>query len=348
MAGVKTVCSAPQVGKWKKRLPPILEVDCEEVLDAPVEQILLNCPMTTLADVGNPSLLAESHDNAEVFIKRLKDAGRPERSNIVAWVAKALPTLAMSEIGSRVVQAVLEVATGVDRKTVVSEFRGMVYSQCLSPYGHEVLVRLIENMPTQDIEFMAKEMRGRSIEIAKDRFGSRVLESLSMHCSADQLVALEDELVKETFQLACHPNGSSVLKHFIEYGSPEYKIGIVRCLLPNMILLTMHRIASHVIEKALTHCESSDSHMMVQALLQAAKPIPLEDIACSWRGSCVLAEIAHSGLCTSELRLRLSKSCARLSRSKFGRRVIESFELIPPICTEVGSHGGFCVAALAA
>lgn len=344
-AGVKTIGSAPQVGKWKKRLPTIVETECEEALDTVIRQLLLIGPVEPLAVIENPLLLADSHDIINVVIEKLKDACKAERSTIIAWLSKALPTLAASEVSSRLVQSVLDVATGLDRRVIASEFRGTVAHLCLSPYGHEVLIHLIENMPAREIEFMANEMLCRSTEIAKDRYGSRVLESLSMHCSIEQLAALEDELLKESVQLCRHPHGSSVLKHFLEYGSATYKEGIVQRLLPDMLLLSMHRIASHVIEKAFTHCESSNTREMVQTLLQAAQPISLEDVACSRRGSCILAEIADIGLCNSELRLKLLKSCPRLGGSKFGRKVIESYKLIPSICTDVGSHGGCCLAA---
>jgi hypothetical protein len=203
-------------------------------------------------------------------------------------------------------------------------------------------------MPASETGFVACELKGHSLEVAKNRYGSRVLEAMSMHCSENQLAELELELAAETVQLSRHPHGSSVLQHLLEYCSNECKVTIVQHLLHDAPSLAMDRVAGLVVEKALNYSGPNEMLLIAKALLQAAKPFSLDEVACSRRGSCVLIEVARASLCFSEFRLRLSGSLDRMSKSKFGRKVMASFELTPPICTAEASCGSMQLAAMVA
>merc|ERR1719229_1406330 len=106
----------------------------------------------------------------------------------------------------------------------------------------------------------------------------------------------------------------------------------------------MDRIASHVVEKAFDYAGASECMLMAAGLLQANKGITVVDIACSRRGSTILCELAEVDLCTEDFRAPFVEALQRLDHSKFGRRVIASFGLTPP----VHAHRVLQVAAAAA
>jgi hypothetical protein len=317
----------PLVGKCIKRLPTILEVAGEghgEASDVAPSSPSVVLPTSLPQSLVDPVVLVDNASDTDLVVKALKDGCKQDKSKIAAWLVTAMPTLSKDKVGSGAVKVALENATGIDRKMLVSALRGSVSQLCVSPHGFEVLVTVVETMPVSDIGFVAYEMIGHGTEVARNRWGSHVLEAMTMHCTEEQMAQLETELAQESLQMSRHPYANSVVQHLLEYASDRCKAEVVKRLLPEISLLAMDRVASHVVEKALIY--SDHAHQIAASLVWADKP-SLEDIACSRRGSCVLVEIAGGSFCVPEFRRRLWGSSARLSHSKFGRKVLTGFSL---------------------
>lgn len=321
----------PQIGNWKKRLPTIEEAACEE-LDATIA----SPPPLSLSD---PLRLAHNSCDAEAMVLRLKGCCKATRSQLFVWIGKALPTLALSEAGSKVVLAALEVAAGPERGMLTNEFQGSVLHLCASPFGAQVLVSVIQSMPTSAVAFVPQEMAGHSAEISRRRFGCDVLEAMTMHCSEAQMLSLAAELVQEASELARHPHGSSVIQHLLEYGNEGCRSAIIQHLLPEVPLFAMHRTASHVVEKAFNYGSLAEKQSIARAMLQASAPVSVADIACSRCGSSLLEDVANIEVFLGEFQPRLVEALPRLGQSKFGRRVLTSFRLMAPSSTGATSSG---------
>lgn len=321
----------PQIGNWKKRLPTIDEADSEE-LDATMAS-------TSPLWRSDPLSLAHNVCDAEAMVLRLKDCSKATRSQLVGWLRKALPTLALSEVGSKVVLAALAAAAGPERSMLTNELQGSVLSLCESPFGAQVLVSVIQSMPTSAVAFVAQEMAGHSGEIARRRFGCGVLEAMTMHCSEVQMASLAGELAQEAVELSRHPHGNSVIQHLLEYGNEGCRTAIIQHLLPEVPLFAMHRTASHVVEKAFNYGSLAEKQSIARALLQANAPVSVADIACSRCGSSILEDVANIEAFLSEFRPRLVEALPRLGQSKFGRRVLTSFGLMAPSSTGPTSSG---------
>jgi len=93
--------------------------------------------------------------------------------------------------------------------------------------------------------------------------------------------------------------------------------------------LAMERTAHHVVQKAFDFAGVQEQYLIAMALLQAARPISIIDIACSRCGSSMLAELAGNHACAEQIRPRLEPALPRLLQSKFGRRVAAQFSLLP-------------------
>lgn len=349
-----TKCKAQprQVGIWKKWLPTIAEVDCEESDEVRTRTaVVISAHYQTSTSTSSPrppglpesltdpSSLAHNVSDAVAVVQRLKDGCKTDRNELLAWLLKALPALALTEAGGKVVQAALEVATGAKRTALTNEFHGSVLKLCMSPHGHQVLANLVQSMPVTAIGFVACEMTGQSVEMARHRFGCCVLEAMAMHCSEAQMAEVSAEIMEEAAELSRHPHGSSVIKHLLEYGNSECRAGIVQRLIPRIPLLAMHRTASHVVEKAFNCCSDEEQYSIAMALLRATAPISVVDVACSRCGSSILEEVASTNAFNTEFRSRLAAALPRLGQSKFGRRVVASFELMLPMNAEVASRG---------
>jgi len=316
-------------------LPTIFEVDCED-LEAtgppptamPAEMQSQSLPRGLSELLTEPLDLATSAPWAEAIETRLKEASKGDRRILLSWLCPALPFLALSEVGHSVVQVACRLATGTERHALIGRFHGSVADLCASPHGHQVLTTLIETMPVSSLDFVTHELAGQAGGVARHKCGYRVLEALSMHCSAEQMTCLANEIVLETVELSKHKYGNFVVQHLLEYGTQACRADMIRQMLPEIPRLSMERTANRVVQRALCHSSLQEQSLIAIAVAQAATPISLVDIACSRRGSAVLAELANIDVCAADVRLRLSVALPRLSQSKFGRRVAAHFCLM--------------------
>merc|ERR1711998_444376 len=81
-------------------------------------------------------------------------------------------------------------------------------------------------------------------------------------------VLCEDELCKNNF-------GYLVLACILEHGLPHQRQQIALALLQDVKQRAMHRNASHVVEKALTHCSSDDQHALLKELCEPSTVVSL-------------------------------------------------------------------------
>merc|ERR1719487_2521430 len=104
---------------------------------------------------------------------------------------------------------------------------------------------------------------------------------MTMHFSESQMVDLLTEIVVKTVELSRDPCGSAVIKNLLEYASMECRADIIRRLIPEAVLMSMHRTASRVVEKAFNCCNDIEQKLIAAALLEAKSPLSVVDIACS-------------------------------------------------------------------
>jgi len=343
LLGIVRQGSAAQLGNKKRRLlrmPTIVEEDPEEdfVLALPARSTAeaghqprpqLQLPPNVLPEFAPGLLRLTTHASyADEVLAQLKCAGESDRRVLLAWLSVGLPSLAFSETGSHVVELACKVAKGAERYALIFKLQGFVAHLCVSAHGHQVLTTIVETMPVSTIGFVATELLGQAGDVARNKFGYRVLEAMIMHCSESQMADLARELVSEAVALAKHPYGNFVIQHLLEYGTEASRSAIIEQLLCEMPLLAMDRAASNVVAKALEASDAQTQTSIAMTLLHTAKPISIVDVACSRCGSSILVELANANTCAAELRLRLGEAAPRLTRSKFGRRVVDQFGLM--------------------
>eukprot|EP00427_Karlodinium_veneficum_P015788 CAMPEP_0169140562 /NCGR_PEP_ID=MMETSP1015-20121227/43691_1 /TAXON_ID=342587 /ORGANISM="Karlodinium micrum, Strain CCMP2283" /LENGTH=303 /DNA_ID=CAMNT_0009206587 /DNA_START=26 /DNA_END=937 /DNA_ORIENTATION=- len=222
----------------KRALPIIAEVDFEDHVEAGAFPANVIHRASTLPDgwqktLVNPWRLANDEAACKALVRMLKDVDCDQHA-FLAWLCPALLSLALSDCGSCVVHAILEIAMGSDRKMIVSQFHGHVKDLCMSRSGHLVLSELIGRMPISSIGFVASELEGKASEVARHKFGYRVLEAIVMHGSNMQTSKLSGELVRATAELSRDPYGQNVLRHLLEHGADEYRRDVMQCLICEM------------------------------------------------------------------------------------------------------------------
>merc|ERR1712217_104700 len=198
-----------------------------------------------------------------------------------------------------------------------------------SPHGNHVLTKLVEVIPAVALQPIIGQLQSQGPAIvAKHRFGSRVLERLLEHCSEMEIGELIDQIVEKSEMLCKHIYGNFVIQHLLEQGSLTRRQAILNHLLPVLPYLAMHRTASHVVQRALAHCDEN-LDQLVNALLCGHSPNSFTEIARSHYGSFVIYQLVDlrlkSPLHFNAVQHTLATHVEEIAQTNFGRRLVEHF-----------------------
>lgn len=163
------------------------------------------------------------------------------------------------------------------QKDVAKTFQGLVSEAFQSPHANHVLCACLKNLPAEMMGFVTKEL----LAVDKDgkpwveaaaihKYGCRVLERLLEHSSMlneDMLQLLSIVLHGETCgKLVKNQYGNFVVQHILEHGTDAHRSHVATVLKKDLLNLARHRIASHVVEKALLMCSLDDRHAICEEI----------------------------------------------------------------------------------
>lgn len=163
------------------------------------------------------------------------------------------------------------------QKDVARTFHGLVIEAFQSQHANHVLCACLKNLPAEIMGFVTKELLavdkdGRPwVEAAaQHKYGCRVLERLLEHSSMldeDMLRLLSIVLNGDTcMKLVKNQYGNFVVQHILEHGTDSHRSHVAAVLDRDLLNLARHRIASHVVEKALLMCSKDDRSSIRQKI----------------------------------------------------------------------------------
>lgn len=342
--GGETICQKQEPKKQRKRankkgcpIPRASSVSSSNLVGETQEDAVLDIEASDIAEIlvqlGKPTEMGLDAEKCRRVNKCLEVGS----ADVVPWLMDSLVSLAFSKHGCRVVQKALDQAGKSDRELLAAQLQGSVTQMYLDENGNHVLQKLIEVMPPAHLGFLFEELAGRWAVVARHRFGCRVIERLIEHSSeTDTQIAhffspMLDELEKETEQLARHPYGNFVVQHLLEHlPSIERRARLVERMKDTMGVLAKHKTASHVVQQALTLGGDAAQRTIVDALLCAEGELALPELACSRYGCFVVQQLVHIPYRQFELRECFVGKFVQLEASQYGKRVLETFEIVAP------------------
>lgn len=282
-------------------------------------------------------------DRLEQLEEGLEDDRK--REQIFMWVQPVVWRLAVTRLGSRFLQKALERA---NLKTTASINLIKVITPSTvedlvtlyeSLHGNHVLTKFIESLDSDKHEPIRRLIASRgAAKIARHRCGCRVLERLLEHNKADQISQLLDQIVDDAEALSRHQYGNFVIQHTLEH-QPQYRGAILEQLLQGplaMHMLATHRTASHVVQRALDHCDDHWRATILKRMMHWVDEDGVQrsilDIATARYGSYVVVTLLSSALLRQLPQqgqrrllgvLRSEEAQAILARSEHAKRVQE-------------------------
>lgn len=233
--------------------------------------------------------------------------------------------LALSSHGYQVVIQALEVGScgqyGEQAK-ILTLLRGNVKELLASPHGCEVLQACVEYAIPSEVLFVVTELQGMACEVARMPEKYQLICRLLEHLPSNLVEPLAEELLVEVQSLCRHPRGNHVIKHLLEYGSPAQQHTICNMIANDLLGLSKHRIASHVVEKAVDASDFDASSLVAQAALN--QPGALLELACKRQSQFVAKRLANRpGAEGHAVRCVLCANLDQLTKSKYGERLAE-------------------------
>jgi len=299
-----------------------------------------------ISSVHDADELGDNVERCNQIISQLESKGllKCAAFELILPVTKKL---AFSKHGCRVIQKAIEVGDARDRALLVEKLKGQIIDLYKSPHGNHVVAKMIEVMPPANLDFLIAELKGTVSTVAKHQFGSRLLERLLEHCPAEQVACLIDEVLMSAKTLCCHAFGNFAVKHIFEHGTQAWKAKIVEQMVTlddsgrgqNLPYLAKHRIASHVVQKALGFCGEELLPTLVSTLVSGEGDDSLAAVGCTRYGSYVVCSLANIQPYHDHVRHLLEENRSLLAQTPYGERVMSKLGLQPETapCTAEGA-----------
>jgi len=268
-----------------------------------------------LLDIGKDTLISrlEAEDTREATLELL---------------LKDLLRVALNKDGCRVVQKALDVVDSAQRSKLLAAIQPHVVSLYQSMHGNYVITKAIEQVPAANLGGIVSELEKHGFEeVAKHRFGCRVLERLIEHCEENDLSRLIAVVKEQACALSRHQFANFVVQHLFEH-SPSQRSALLHSFLDQVPQLAMHRVASHVVQKALSYSKQEDQQALIQTMLRAEGETALEQVALGRYGSYVVEQLADLPISAGAVRQRLEAAWDEPGSSQFGIRVPKRFGLL--------------------
>jgi len=221
-----------------------------------------------------PQLMCDVFGN--YVIQKFFEYGNAEQRRILAeqLVGQVLK-LSHQMYGCRVVQKALDSVPIEQQVLLIGELKGHVIRCIEDQHGNHVIQKCIERLPTDKIDFIVVSFDGQATRMAKHCYGCRVIQRLIEYCSSAQINTLLDEVLRNLSDLATDQYGNYVVQHVLEHSSRNGDRGFVLAAVRKHInLLSCHKYASNVVEKALSCVTYEERGAVIDSMLNNAEVHP--------------------------------------------------------------------------
>ncbi|KAG6814358.1 hypothetical protein H0H92_010944 [Tricholoma furcatifolium] len=175
-------------------------------------------------------------------------------------------TLSQQMYGCRVVQKAIEFVSPEQQSIFVNELEPHVLACVKDPNGNHVIQKLVERVPPDNLGFIHL-FRGNVNDVATHPYGCRVLQRCLEHLPEDKKRPIMDELLKHAPDLMQDQFGNYVMQYILEHGRSADKALVVSKVQGRIFVLSKHKFASNVCEKALLCAEPATSRRLIDEIL---------------------------------------------------------------------------------
>nr|ABV22346.1 RNA-binding protein of the Puf family-like, translational repressor [Noctiluca scintillans] len=159
----------------------------------------------------------------EELLERMDIPDLAVRNSALSHVQGRVLHLATTWRGSHVVKRALEIARREEQEALVRGLHGHVLELALSSLGSQVLQWCLQLLPARSVHFIFAEIVASAPSVAQHDFGHGVICRIIENMPIAETVALADTLLGFPggfSQLSKDVNGQAVVKSLLDYGPP--------------------------------------------------------------------------------------------------------------------------------
>lgn len=220
------------------------------------------------------AILTQMHRLAtDVFgnyvIQKFFEQGTPAQRRILAeQLVGSVLQLSLHMHGCRVVQKALEKVSLEQQMLLVGELKGHVIDCVEDHNGNHVIQKCIECLPTEKLIFIVQSFNGQVDRMAKHCYGCRVIQRLIERCQPHQIASTVQEAMSNSMELANDQYGNYIIQHVLERGGrPADRATLMNLIRSKIVMLSCHKYASNVVEKALSSSNQEERAALVMSMI---------------------------------------------------------------------------------
>lgn len=175
--------------------------------------------------------------------------------------------LSLQMYGCRVIQKALEFIQVPQQHLLIKELEGEVIQCAKDQNANHVLQRSLERIDCNVNLFISKAFTGQAFALATHPYGCRVLQKVFEHMPDEQTKPLLEELHRFSNNLMTDQYGNYVAQWIITDGKKEDAAAMLAKVQGQVLLLSKHKFASNVVEKAILKSTDEEKKEMIDEIL---------------------------------------------------------------------------------
>lgn len=175
--------------------------------------------------------------------------------------------LSLQMYGCRVIQKALEFIQVAQQHLLIKELEGEVIQCAKDQNANHVLQRSLERIDCNVNLFISQAFTGQAFALATHPYGCRVLQKVFEHMPDDQTKPLLEELHRFSNNLMTDQYGNYVAQWIITDGKTDDAAAMLSKVHGQVLLLSKHKFASNVVEKAILKSTDEEKKQMIDEIL---------------------------------------------------------------------------------
>lgn len=175
--------------------------------------------------------------------------------------------LSLQMYGCRVIQKALEFIQVPQQHLLIKELEGEVIQCAKDQNANHVLQRSLERIDCDVNLFISKAFTGQAFALATHPYGCRVLQKVFEHMPDEQTKPLLEELHRFSNNLMTDQYGNYVAQWIITDGKKDDAAAMLANVQGQVLLLSKHKFASNVVEKAILKSTDEEKKDMIDEIL---------------------------------------------------------------------------------
>lgn len=220
-----------------------------------------------LKDVFGHCVEFSADQHGSRFIQQQFDHADPaERQVVFEEIVPAHTLPLMKDVfGNYVIQKLFEYSTPLQRDLLCDVMEGNILSLSLDMYGCRVVQKAIDCGSVQQQSAIVAELNGHILQCVKDSNGNHVIQKLLERVTSERMTFIH-AFTTNVYNLATHPYGCRVLQRCFEYSSQEQITPLLEELHQNALALMQDQFGNYVVQFVLERGYAADRERLVDAV----------------------------------------------------------------------------------